>query len=614
LNLQSKIVAALLGHAKAGVLGKAVDALPSIAAQSIHHSNSRTESRIINDVNIPHNPNMRRTRDDLRIEKLVPSRQGGWSWDGQSNKMAKRITPHTGVKKMSGDTETTRDEVELSSCQIASGGSWTTRDVIKFHAVLWLPYNSSDITIEIDVRERFHTLIQTAVCTLWRSRVASEAQSSSTSGTSTTEKSVADNSVTHESVTGKIVSDKSVALFDVIRGTDKAHPRDEINEAEIDCNMIKTKKRKTDNIPGVGRQIQPSCPIQPTLSLVFLDSSTASITQEQLTLNMARRRMAAPTEYQVLLSLIELLSDPILNLIKNQKAPKEQNSSTSFPPRLKSSSDLEKSGDPVDSGGEDKEEFSQSSEPWIRSLNSLLPTGLNRKERKKILIIDVKDLVSTDFGPNVADGTYGSHCKIDSTKSNRTTHTPPCLSSIAYSARCGCSVQDDASQDETPERENIVLVLLRTAAYYMPVTEKKGVLKGLNKGIGPMTSLSRSRTVPACGSGQYLRMNPGHSNRTQTERETLCLDYMLNTWLYGPKSGKHDLTVPSKLYCMARISYTPRSHPSDAMQDMSGRDRGAQEMIAEYIAPATAVCVLQHWAYHRRLLPTLKIAAEAYLA
>jgi hypothetical protein len=599
------------------VLGTAVDSLPSVVTQSNHNRNPHIKSGSINDVNTRHTPNMRGIRDELRIEKLVPSRQGGWSWDGQSNKIAKRITPHTATKKISDNIETVRDEVELSSSQIVSGGSWTAKDVIQFHALLWLPYNAADITIEIDRRERFHTLIQTAVCTLWRSRVASEAQSSSTGGASTAEKSVA-----HKSVAGNTVNSKSVALSDVISGTDDADPKDDKNKAEIVCNMIKTKKRKADNLPGIGRKIQPSCPIQPTLSLVFSDGSTASITQEQLTLTMARRRMAAPTEYQVLLSLIELLSDPILDLIKNQKDSIEQNSttsippqpggtSTSFPPLSKSSSSLERSGDPFHSSGEDKEESSQSSEPWIQSLNSLLPTGLNRKERKKVIIIDIADLVSTGFGQDAENGTYGSHCNVGSTESNHTTRAPPCLSSIAYSAHCGCSIQDDPSQDYSSEHENIVLVLLRTAAYYIPVAEKKGVLTGLNKGIGQMTSLSSGGTGPACSNGQYLRMNPGHSNRTLTERETLNLNNMLNTWLYGPKSGKHDLTVSSKLYCMGSISSTPQLHSSNAMRDMS--DHSAQEMIPEYTAPATAVCVLQHWAYHRRLLPTLKIAAEAYL-
>jgi hypothetical protein len=599
------------------VLGTAVDSLPSIVTLSNHHRNPHTKSGSKNDANTPHNPNVREIRDVLRIEKLVPSRQGGWSWDGQSNKIAKRITPHTGAMKISDDIETVRDEGELSSSKIATGGSWTAKDVIQFHAVLWLPYNAADITIEIDIREKFHTLIQTAVCTLWRSRVASEAQSSSTGGASTAEKIVA-----HKSVAGNTVNGKSVALSDVISGTDDADLGDNKNKAAIDCDMIKTKKRKADNIPGIGRKIQPSCPIQPTLSLVFYDGSTASITQEQLTLTMARRRMAAPTEYQVLLSLIVLLSDPILDLIKNQKDSVEQNSttsilpqaggtSTSFPPRSNSSSSLERSGDPVHSSGEDKEEPLQSSESWIQSLNSLLPNGLNRKQRKKVVIIDIADLVSTGFGQDAANGTYGGHCKVGGTKSNYTTRTPPCLSSIAYSTHCGCSIQDDPSQDDSSEHENIVLVLLRTAAYYIPVTEKKGILKGLDKSIGQMTSLSSSGTGPACGNGQYLRKTPGHSNRTLTERETLNLNNMLNTWLYGPKSGKHDLTISSKLYCMASISSTRQLHSASAMQDIS--DRSAQEMIAEYTAPATAVCVLQHWAYHKRLLPTLKIAAEAYL-
>ena len=77
--------------------------------------------------------------------------------------------------------------------------------------------------------------------------------------------------------------------------------------------------------------------------------------------------MAAPTEYQVLSSLIIFLNDPILNLLKY--------------PELNTIVD--------DSNTNSNNAFS-----WITSLESLLPQKLTKKQRKRIVIVDVINLIS----------------------------------------------------------------------------------------------------------------------------------------------------------------------------------------------------------------------------
>jgi hypothetical protein len=192
----SKIVSSLQAHAISKKLGNALEKLHTIEFPKFN------ESEI--------------------IKKLVPTRFGNWSWDGKNN---------------------SKIEIAKKNIEVVNNNG---RDCLFFHSVIWLPYSLSDISLEIFNRSCFHQLIQAIVCTLWRSRLGSEAH--------------------YSIVENNVDLDKK-----------------DIN-TEDDTSLIK-----------------------PQLSIIFDNGKIFTITQNELALEMTKNHMAAPSEYQVLSSLIALL-------------------------------------------------------------------------------------------------------------------------------------------------------------------------------------------------------------------------------------------------------------------------------------------------------------------
>ena len=102
---------------------------------------------------------------------------------------------------------------------------------------------------------------------------------------------------------------------------------------------------------------------------------------------------------------------------------------------------------------------------------------------------------------------------------------------------------------------------------------------------------------------------------------------MLNNWLYGKKSFKYDMTKQSPLYVRSSLFQSSRRNHIDSNLNFSGnadineyksddisdhKNDGISGNKDLFISPGFAVCVLQHWAYHKRLLPTLQQSLENY--
>lgn len=606
--LQSKIVAALIAHGLAGVLGDAVDSLPSITSNSHNTTSTSTNTSPSQLAAGPVGTLSNTSQSAPRIEKLMPHRAGGWSWDGKSNKTA----PLKSLSKLKvlesdacggtgsiGGSESAEvkegrsavDKSQGSHREDLSSGSVDLgpKGVVLMHAILWLPYCASEIKIEVEQRETFHTLIQTAVCTLWRSRVASE--SSQNKDNTVTDSSVA------QTLNGSKISKKRKA----------PHVKSETDNIGDPVTADNSQARTP---------CKSKCIIQPTLSLVFKDGTSATITQEQLTLSMASRRMAAPSEHQVLLALIELLTDPAPNLVKGIPLLSEDNECSSLldqssVPSLK----METLKDVTVDGGNGAE-IERNDSLWIRNLINLLPTGLKKRQRKRVIIVDMLDLVSTG---NIGDvsrssGTCLAADLICVKRKGEGSHshgvdnsiTLPCLSHVAYGAKCSCAHSADVPQgctdDDDDQNPTQVLVLLRPSLYCGPKTAKS------NKFLG-----TRGKST----SSILQTLSDSTLEDPRSDAHRIYLNQALNNWLYGKKIGSHDRDAPSTLYCRASLfSYTAvqpssGSFPSSS-PDMSVTETQQNDATALTVSPGVAVSVLQHWAYHQRLLPTLKAAIVQY--
>jgi hypothetical protein len=267
----SKIVAALVGHLRAGVLSSGVNRL------------------------LQRYGDQERQHMEL-LRKLTPLR--GWSWNGYSN-TAKR--ENTDVAK--------EEAAALAPIQ-----------PVCVHPVLWTDMLPSAVTTDPSKREQMMHIIQAVVCSLWRSRISNEQHDSCNEAP-------------------------------VVEGTD-------------------AKKRKCRDDPEELR-----CPpIDPTvtskLSLIFADGSVATLDQQTFTSAMARKHMAAPSEYQVLLSLTELLQSP----------------------DVWSEGSLGKSS-------------------IFSVLSKIFPSGIKRKHLKSLRILDVirLDANCADLSAHI----YSRHCQCD---------------------------------------------------------------------------------------------------------------------------------------------------------------------------------------------------------
>lgn len=199
----SKIVSALQAHAISKKLSNALEKLHTLELPKFN------ESEI--------------------IKKLIPTRLGNWSWDGKNNKNSK---------------------IEISKKKVEDNNNNNNeKDCLFFHSVIWVPYSLSNISLEISNRSRFHQLIQAIVCTLWRSRIGSE-----------------------------------------------AHHLKVENKDDVDIVNENMDEFFSDNTL-----------IKPQLSIIFDNGKIFTITQNELALEMTKNHMAAPSEYQVLSSLIALL-------------------------------------------------------------------------------------------------------------------------------------------------------------------------------------------------------------------------------------------------------------------------------------------------------------------
>ena len=149
------------------------------------------------------------------IQKLVPSRHGGLTWDGHRNL---HILPINNCKKRKNDVsnnDNTNDDndafhqkknkkntnrggidndVDLCSStlmNISSNNDKTSMNIIRnnnsnnkysLYIISWLSIipDEIDITMNLEIRERMHGIIQLIISTLWRSRLVSEKTNSTT--------------------------------------------------------------------------------------------------------------------------------------------------------------------------------------------------------------------------------------------------------------------------------------------------------------------------------------------------------------------------------------------------------------------------------------------------
>jgi hypothetical protein len=597
-----------------------------------------------------------------KIKKLDPQRVGGWSWDGSSNKTSKKNVKveNSGV---TGQVVRTNDGVSTGNTVVQN-----VKDCVLFHVVLWLPYCASDVRIELEYREQFHILIQCAVCTLWRSRIASEdSHEKKVTALKNNENEKVNPATTTKTKTKKMNSDSN--------DNNKNN-----NNIENDDHS-QSKKRKLEDVEKPNLAFKNL--VEPTLSLVFKDGSTASITQELLTLSMARKRMAAPTEYQVLSSIIELLNDPILQLIQNIPSipnitPKdkidvvEDNKSFSYQNNHEKN-EVELPSLNIRKDSKENDNDYNENDMWIGSLKSLLPSGLNKKQRKMIHIVDVNDLLSTTTQDiqNI-DDTGNSRKERELNQSENGENSLPSLSSIVYGFHnpsilhgfshdniqkendCKNRNEDNNKYSENNENDedeipSQVLVLLRPAVNYLTKTVNKQNLTAKSPFSSLKTTVFNFKTVTSMSQsatsshGNNIDFYTKIKRRRQSEIDQIKLNKMLNEYMYGKNSKKHDIFAKSVLYCSASLFATIPSEKSSSSSSSSenvlsqcvGNNTKTPQhtdvippkhtterntyvdsklkLKSNNVSPGIAVCVLQHWAYNRMLLPTLEAAQNNYM-
>lgn len=130
----SKIITALHAHAMAGRLTSALEKLPVIDASS--------RSLLLKQVSL-----RERIKQPPHLEAST----------------TQQLTHSSCKKRPFVETESTVGAYKHNMCH-------------DFRVVIWLPILHTDITVDLDLRERFHGIVQLLVCTLWRSRLAKEQQ------------------------------------------------------------------------------------------------------------------------------------------------------------------------------------------------------------------------------------------------------------------------------------------------------------------------------------------------------------------------------------------------------------------------------------------------------
>ena len=766
----------MIGHGLAGHLGDAVDSLPSITISTAIFSSSSSSSSVPSTTLHSNKPlsssavlssssatsNISGMRE-VGIQKLVPKRTGGWSWDGKSNKMARISTIVTMdeknssiqysdalkgksniVQKKNGgdsnviddssssrsrnrnrsdrcdsndienisksynlhDTNDNTDNTDRNSSNKNNNNDNDNTDNtdrnssnknnnndnnnnidsndndnnnnnyiiyqnssrVSFHAILWLPYNATDIRIESQYRERFHILIQTIVCTLWRSRIASEAahferdehhlseMRNKCKDITQVNKGVENINKNGSPSAGRKMTDNCDCNYNDNNNNNNNNNNDNSNNNHADKSFhfhqnisnnikLKSKKRKAiDTIPSSSSLSSSKNTIDPILSLVFIDGSTATITQAQLTLSMADKRMAAPSEFQVLSTLISFLNDPLLNLLKY---PILYTTPVYSASPLKGSLD-EESVTPF---------CKTDSDSWITILETLLPKKLNKKQRKKIKIIDVIDLISyggdasskksfsnssmlkknlnNNFHTeiknnlNICENSLKSDDNQSSSSSDRIKfnaiecssrgsgsddgdgdkiYSNNCLSNIAYNMMCGCNhpvVEKNNQGLEQSDEEDVhrVIIILRPQTEYQKENQRKSPTLGIGSNKSVLTWRKENGIIVQSNiiqDGINLKVERGKLNN------------MLNNWLYRKKIYKHDSAKQSSLYLKSAIFPQQNKLEEIKKKEKKGFESVSTDLNVRLISPGVAVCVLQHWAYHQVLIPTLDDALKQY--
>lgn len=355
----SKIVTALVAHAREHRLHAAVRALPAIS--TVERGGTASSG----------------------VTKLAPQRAGAWSWDGASNKLSKldKLDKQSSMGKRKHEALENTDAAQHSEVSKTSEKDVHPAESTlqhHMHFVAWLHLDVSAVTDDLDQRESMLGLVQLIVTSLWRSRLASEAA--------------------HE----QNASDSSV-IADA-----KARPAEH------------------STVPKV----------VPVLHLVFKDGRMATLTQARLAIVMANQHMAAPSEYQVLQTLLSCLKDPAVLVTLPAAA----------------------SDDEVDV----KDEV----------LTHVLPAGLRKSQRKAVRVVELTDTAQVSHA--AARTTFGGKAinktAAQSTKSVAVTSTGGAMSALAtsddifslaecgYAGKCGCGGGSTRQEGDV----HIVVLLNRT--------------------------------------------------------------------------------------------------------------------------------------------------------
>lgn len=204
------------------------------------------------------------------------------------------------------------------------------------HIAAWLPILPTEVTVEMSQREKLHGLVQLVVTSLWRSRIASEAASD--------------------------------GAQEVATGSDMVDSGD-------------------------------AAKVLPALYLIFADGTVARLTQRRLAVAMANQHMAAPSEYQILQMMVQLLQEPDV-LVRVLLSAKE----------------------------------SAQRSQWTDVLSLVLPAGLHKSERKAVRVVVITDTSSVCYA-----------CSSSLTPSDRQGHSSTTLPQVdnsickhAYADHCTC--------------------------------------------------------------------------------------------------------------------------------------------------------------------------------
>ena len=147
----SKIITALHAHAMAGRLISAVKKLPAI--------DSSSRSKLLKQVSL---------RELAMVARRPP-------------RLPLPLPPQQALQ-VSHPEETTTQEIIRSSKKRpledieATIGAYTYTVCHDFRVVIWLPILHTDISVDLELREQLHGIVQLLVCTLWRSKLAKEQQ------------------------------------------------------------------------------------------------------------------------------------------------------------------------------------------------------------------------------------------------------------------------------------------------------------------------------------------------------------------------------------------------------------------------------------------------------